>query len=40
MQATSRDGFRSIRMRAIVSVNPRTAFTTVPSGAVIESGSA
>ncbi len=27
-------------MRATVSANPRTAFTGIPSGAVIDSGSA
>ncbi len=37
-QATSRVGRRSVTSRATMSVNPRIAFTGVPSGAVIVSG--
>ena len=37
-QATSRVGRCSVTSRATMSVNPRTAFTGVPSGAVIVSG--
>ena len=36
--ATSRVGRRSMSSRATMSQNPRTAFTGVPSGAVIDSG--
>jgi len=37
-QATSLPGRRSVISRATMSVNPRTALTGVPSGAVIDSG--